>query len=95
MYGGVIFVGTQSRAGRAGGVVRSDDGGYTWTSANSGLPAEGVAITALARTRRVIFLGTDGHGILRSDDEGATWDTTEPRYSNDITSLIAGGGGPG
>ncbi len=67
-----------------GGVTRSNDGGATWASVNTGLPALGEDNppdafiyypdpTGMGVIDGVVFLGTDYFGVFRSDDNGDTW----------------------
>jgi photosystem II stability/assembly factor-like uncharacterized protein len=60
------------------GLVRSADGGATWTPSTLGLPP-GVAVTHLAFDRRrpaTIFAATESRGIYRSEDAGVSWTPT-------------------
>ena len=56
-----------------GRVHRSDDNGFTWTTADA---APDAAITALAGGGdEVVYAGTDDGRVLRSDDDGRTFAT--------------------
>jgi photosystem II stability/assembly factor-like uncharacterized protein len=58
---------------RTAGIVKSSDGGTTWTRANTGLT--NLRISALAidpRNPRVLFTSTEG-GVFRSTDGAASW----------------------
>ncbi len=61
-----------------GGVVRSDDGGKTWTPQRNGLP-ETAATDVLLDTRskpdaRVLYVAGFGKGVFRSADGGKSWE---------------------
>jgi TolB protein len=92
--GGVMFAGPLSGLPSVGGVVRSEDDGFTWIPTDDGLPTEHLRVSSFARTLRVLWLGTRSDGIFRSDDEGATWaTTTRPRSYNSITDIVVGASG--
>jgi photosystem II stability/assembly factor-like uncharacterized protein len=65
-------------------VIKSTDGGATWSPANSGLPVDAdghYGITSLAidpQSTMTIYAGnslTGGGGIFKSTDGGSTWNT--------------------
>jgi photosystem II stability/assembly factor-like uncharacterized protein len=61
-----------------GGIVRSDDGGKTWTPQRNGLP-ETAATDVLIDPRskpdsRVLYVAAFGRGVYRSADGGKTWE---------------------
>lgn len=61
-------------AGPGMGVLRSDDGGRTWTSRSKGLPSDKiVALAAHAAQPATVYVDVAGHGIFRSTDGGARW----------------------
>jgi photosystem II stability/assembly factor-like uncharacterized protein len=73
-------------------VLRSEDGGATWTRIDTGL--EGVfsiqRIVALPGAPSTLF-ATDGHSIFRTTDAGATWQRTfGPSPVDFIRDLLAG-----
>jgi hypothetical protein len=60
------------------GLVRSADGGATWTPSNTGLPPD-AAVTHFAFDRRrptTIFAATGSRGTYRSEDAGVSWTPT-------------------
>jgi photosystem II stability/assembly factor-like uncharacterized protein len=60
------------------GLVRSADGGATWTPSNTGLPPN-ATVTHFAFDRRrptTIFAATGSRGIYRSEDAGVSWTPT-------------------
>jgi photosystem II stability/assembly factor-like uncharacterized protein len=66
---GVLYAGTDGT-----GVVKSTDGGATWTVKSAGLMqmnALSLAIDPVAPS--TIYVGTDNGGVFRSTDGGASW----------------------
>lgn len=59
--------------GTVDGVLRSDDGGASWTLAG----LEGEEVTAVAVAPGVLYAGTEPSALFRSDDGGAGWTRTE------------------
>lgn len=79
-------------AGAAGALMRSDDGGATWTGIRSGLPAANSAVKTIRAVTpdTVIFAGACG--LRRTDDGGATvkrlpWGSNDVDCPATITSL--------
>lgn len=79
-------------AGSAGAIMRSDDGGASWTGIRSGLPAakSDVRIIRAVTPDTVIFAGSCG--LRRTDDGGTTvrrlpWSSTDVSCSSTIVSL--------
>jgi len=73
---GVIYI-----AGRDG-VHRSEDGGMTWKTLNTGLVTTNVrSIAQSAKDPEVFYAGTNGSGLYRSRDAGETWERM-PSLSN-------------
>lgn len=62
----VLYVG-----GWASGVVKSDDGGQTWSKLR--LDTRSVGIIEIAPTRPQTVYGGGGDGLWKSTDGGATW----------------------
>lgn len=64
--GSVILAAARSRAGI---VLKSEDGGVTWTEKNTGSHA----VTQLAYQGGTAFMNMNEIGLLRSNDDGTTW----------------------
>jgi hypothetical protein len=60
-----------SYSNNPGGVIRSTDGGQTFTTVSS-TPVLGAPLHA---TDGTIYFGIEGGGVLRSTDDGVTWTT--------------------
>lgn len=61
------------------GVMKSTDGGLTWTAKNSGLEATNLNITALAvgaTDATLVYAGTRGSGLFKSTNGGDSWVNT-------------------
>lgn len=60
-----------------GGIVRSDDGGRTWTPQNSGMPETAATHILLDRASppdaRILYVAGFGRGVFKSIDGGQTW----------------------
>jgi photosystem II stability/assembly factor-like uncharacterized protein len=77
---------------RQGGVLRSDDGGATWSFV-SGLPGGevlGVAIDPRRAAR--VFAWIQGAGLFRSDDRGGTWRAADTGEAKRRSGVEAGRG---
>ena len=57
----------------AAGVMRSDDGGATWTSSSAGLASLEVWSLAQQRADGTLWAGTGPVGVYRSEDRGRSW----------------------
>lgn len=74
-----LYVGT-----RGHGILRSTDGGATFTAANNGLPDYyGSSVNALTVAQSlnggsVLYAGMEYGGIFRSDDDGENWTWVYP-----------------
>ena len=72
---------TMSSGGPGSGMVKSTDGGDTWTeiTRTPGMPQEGVvgriglAVSSANSNRVYALFENDNGGLFRSDDAGATW----------------------
>ena len=59
------------------GLVRSTDGGNSWTHAKAGSTDSNISLLAIDPvTPSILYAGTVKNGILRSADGGKTWTTT-------------------
>ena len=64
-----IYVGIRSH-----GILRSSDGGNTWTAADTGLTDERITAIALdPRDPRILYAAAAGGGVFRSTDGARTW----------------------
>ena len=77
---------TAIAVGVAGTILRTDDGGQTWISQDSGTKRglNGVFITDTVTATAV---GNDGT-ILRTTDGGATWNSTVSGTATDLYSIL-------
>lgn len=61
-------------AGPRMGVLRSRDGGRSWTAGNKGLPSRSVvALSAHSDQANTVYAYINGKGIFRSQDAGSNW----------------------
>ena len=61
------------------GVRRSDDGGKTWQTANSGLTLQWTTgLTVDPATPEIVYLASLTGGVFRSRDAGASWSSMDP-----------------
>lgn len=69
---GTLFAGTT-----ASSVIKSTDGGMTWTGSSVGTATNNIHkyVVSLANTGNTFFAGTLGGRIFKSTDAGATWST--------------------
>jgi photosystem II stability/assembly factor-like uncharacterized protein len=81
-------------AGAAPDVLRSDDGGSSWTSAGTGLPSGSVRSLAVdPLISGTVYAGTEA-GVYRSRDGGRSWTSFSQRLAGmPITSLAIDGTG--
>jgi hypothetical protein len=69
-----VYAGVSPYGSNLSGVLKSTDGGASWTAVNNGLPPRTVA-RALAidpEAPLTLYAGTDG-GVFKSTDGGANW----------------------
>lgn len=84
-----IFLGSGDRdAGDAPGlgVLKSTDGGASWTFANSGMGNETVGDLLMHPTNSSILIAATTDGIYRTTNGGTSWTKTSPN-SNDFKDL--------
>jgi photosystem II stability/assembly factor-like uncharacterized protein len=74
-------------AGTSSGLLKSTDGGQTWTSILAQGAVEGLALSPAYSLDQTVFVGISGGGILRSQNGGATW---QPR-NNGLSDLAVTG----
>jgi photosystem II stability/assembly factor-like uncharacterized protein len=67
---GVIYLGGRE------GVHRSEDGGETWGTLNTGLATLNIRSLVQSPTDPAVFYaGTNGSGLYRSKNRGETWES--------------------
>ena len=80
-----------------GGLSRSVDGGLTWATIGSGLPAVQItALTMAALEPSMVYAALAGDGLWRSQDTGETWEFVMDRpyldgVEHDVLSLVSVG----
>lgn len=84
-------------AGLVDGILRSEDGGITWTRSRFNDSISGGNVTAIAvhpKDPNLVFVAGQ-HGLLRSLDGGGTWKSvlSEPLFAN-TTSVVFDPGQP-
>jgi photosystem II stability/assembly factor-like uncharacterized protein len=76
-------------------LVRSDDGGATWSPVSDGLSDGLSAVAVDQRVPDTLYTGTFDGNIYRSTDRGATWTTiSRPVRRRLLQSLVASPTGP-
>jgi len=76
-------------AGTSGGVLKSFDGGASWITANSGLPAFSIKTLAIdPQTPSTLYAGTWGESVFKSINGGAFWSTGNNRISENHIHYI-------
>ena len=70
------------------GVLKSMDGGETWSTVFSGLPASWVAV-APGEQQNSVYAGVGGFGIFKSTDGGTTWATANSGPTETIISAVS------
>lgn len=87
-------------AGSLGGgpqVIKTTDGGLTWTNVSTGLPSTPVSSLQMDLSNpEVLYVGTSGHGVYKSVNGGQSWSESGSglTYLN-ITGLLANPRNPG
>ncbi len=71
----------------ANGIVRTNDGGRTWTNASFGLAS--LEVTALIWTTGTTVLAATSDGMYRSGDAGRGWRCVHPDEELEIESFVA------
>lgn len=81
---GVMYV-----AGLGLGVLRTDDGGKTWTKRDEGLPSRDViAVAAHTTQSETLYVVVKDRGFYRSQDAGKTWRLMERGSQQELRQLI-------
>jgi photosystem II stability/assembly factor-like uncharacterized protein len=83
--GGTLYAGTT-----ASNVLKSTDGGMTWTGGLTGMPTENCNkyAASLASSGNTLFCGSAGGKISRSTDNGATWSPVKNLGDNNIFGIF-------
>ena len=86
LSGAVLFAATA-----AGEVLRSADGGASWTPSGSGLPPEPVMALAFDPLHtNTLFAATAGAGVFRTRDGGLSWDPVNDGLTTLEVDVLAG-----
>jgi photosystem II stability/assembly factor-like uncharacterized protein len=84
----VVYASTQ-----ANGVLRSADGGETFSAINTGLTtlrtSRGAGVLIDPRDSRVLYVGTEGGGVFTSRDGGASWSAINQGLTNITVFALA------
>lgn len=88
----VLYVGG-CKGEREAGVVRSGDGGATFTDVSAGLPGSEILSLAVAPgAPDTVWAGTSGHGVWKTTDGGASWAPAGGELEGlAVTALLAPG----
>lgn len=81
-------------AGQADGILRSTDGGDTWTPAAPGLATPVWGVVVDAHDPRILYAVTAA-GVIVSADHGATWSAFADGSSADVTAVVIDPFNPG
>ncbi len=77
----LVYAATQT-----GGVLRSRDGGATFTAINSGLTSlrmsRGNGVVIDPRSSNTLYVGTEGAGVFKSTDGGQSWRAVSQGLAN-------------
>lgn len=89
----VIFAATQTD-----GVLRSQNGGTSWSPVNAGLPPPWPSGSCVCQdirdilvdpvTTSTVYIGAAGQGVFRSDDAGNNWQAVAPQIAGLSTSCL-------
>lgn len=81
----VLECGTDLFAGASHGVCRSEDGGDSWSPANTGMEFEQISSLAVIEDGTdYLFAGADTSGVFLSTDKGQSW----ARANNGLTDTL-------
>ncbi|HEY8242097.1 MAG TPA: hypothetical protein VII68_01450 [Casimicrobiaceae bacterium] len=70
-------------------MMRSEDGGATWTRITSGLgagPVTSIAFDAVSAS--TLYVSQSGSGVFRSTDLGATWNAMDAGLGDEVVSKV-------
>jgi photosystem II stability/assembly factor-like uncharacterized protein len=76
-------------AATSGGVLKSGDGGGSWTPANTGLPVTDVRTVVIDPTApQTLYIGTDTSGVFKSADGGSSWSPASTGLAGHSVSFL-------
>jgi hypothetical protein len=67
----LLYAGTANYYGQAGGLLKSADGGQSWTLVWSNAQVNAVAVDPASA--QIIYAGAEAGGVVKSTDGGTTW----------------------
>lgn len=74
-------------AGTTQGVLRSRDGGRTWTPRSAGLPASEVLALGADPAGGYLYAGLQNGGVYRSADQGGRWEKANAGLPSSVQTL--------
>lgn len=83
--------GTVIYAGTRGGILKSTDGGKSWTPKNANLRSAALDIQLLIQDpgqSEILYIGTTRDGIYRSTDGAETWEPTQA-FTNGVKEVYS------
>lgn len=76
-------------AAPGGGVMRSTDGGRSWSKQDKGLPKQGVSLlTTHSDQADTVYAYVPGDGIYRSQDRGLSWRKTDSGPQQTLRAFV-------
>jgi hypothetical protein len=86
----IVRAGGELLLGSGAGLLRSTDGGTTWTLLANGLPNGAVtAVASPASQPQVIYVSVEDRGIYKSTNNGAAWSAVNTGLPVDSSGAIA------
>ncbi|MDA8019313.1 MAG: hypothetical protein MPN21_17875 [Thermoanaerobaculia bacterium] len=88
--------GYASRDAPFGGVLKTTDGGASWTNVSTGLITEGVCVNTCIldlvidpTSPKALYAGAPGHGVFKTIDAGETWVSTNNNHASEMLALVS------
>jgi photosystem II stability/assembly factor-like uncharacterized protein len=81
----IMYIGTGDRDGgdsQGLGIMKSTNGGGTWTQINSGLGNYTVGMMVMNEYNRNVLIAATSNGIFKTVNAGATWSRKSPNTNN-------------